>query len=94
VCFAVLSLFYFTKGRKETRTRRKALRNGIYVVCGLGIAGCIGFIGFIGWGAATAADQKARDLLVIFWPEATALMLFGFSWLVKGGLVLADKAKK
>jgi hypothetical protein len=91
VCFAVLSLFYFTKGRKETRTRRKALRNGIYVVCGLGIAGCIGFIG---WGAATAADQKARDLLVIFWPEATALMLFGFSWLVKGGLVLADKAKK
>lgn len=83
VCFAVLSLFFFTKGKPgEKKSPKKLLRNAIYIVCGLGIAGCIGFIG---WGAATAPDQQARDLLNIFWPEASALVLFGFSWLVKGG---------
>jgi hypothetical protein len=91
VCFAVMSLFYFTKGKKGSRTKRKFLRNGIYLVCGLGIAGCIGSIG---WGGFTAADQRARDLMPIFWPEAIALVLFGFSWLVKGGLFFGDRPAK
>lgn len=88
--FAVMSLFYFTKGKREGRGPKKLLRNAVYIVCGLGIAGCIGFIG---WGASTAPDQRARDLMSIFWPEAIALVLFGFSWLVKGGSIafLNDK---
>ncbi|HTH13031.1 MAG TPA: hypothetical protein VMB23_01455 [Spirochaetia bacterium] len=91
VCFAVMSLFYFTKGKKGSWTKRKVLRNAVYIVCGLGIAGCIGSIG---WGAVTAHDQKTRDLMPIFWPEAGALVLFGFSWLVKGGLILRDQPAK
>jgi len=81
VSFAVLSLFFFTKGAKGNLTDRKKLRNAIYIVCGLGILACISIIG---WGAATAPSQQARDTLNIFWPEAIALVLFGFSWLVKG----------
>lgn len=83
VCFAVMSLFFFTLGKPgEKKTARKQIRNVLYVLCGLGIAGGIAFIG---WGAFTAPDQRARDLLDIFWPEATALILFGLSWLIKGG---------
>ena len=80
VGFSVLSLFIFTQGKSGTA--QKKLRNVIFILCGLGILFCIGFIG---WGALTAADQKARDLMDIFVPEATALVLFGLSWLVKGG---------
>ena len=86
--FAVLSVFFFTRGKKETRTRRKTVRNSIYVVCGLGIAACIGTIGVE---SVLAGTQQGRDLLDIFWPEAVALVLFGFSWLVKGGAILPDQ---
>ncbi len=82
VCFAVMSLFYFTKGAPEGMSDRKKLRNILYIIAGLGIAACISIVG---WGAATAPTQAARDTLNIFWPEAIALVLFGVSWLIKGG---------
>lgn len=82
VCFAVMSLFYFTKGSQEGLSDRKKLRNAVYIIAGLGIAACIGYIG---WGAATAPNQQARDLMNILVPESLALILFGLSWLVKGG---------
>lgn len=82
IAFAVMSFFFFTLGPKETRTPLKRVRNAIYRVCGLGIGGCIGLIG---WMAATSAPLGGPDHLVIFAPEAAALVLFGFSWLVKGG---------
>ena len=90
VGFSVLSLFIFTQGKSGTP--QKKLRNAVYIICGLGILFCIGYIG---WGAATAADQKARDLMDIFVPEASALVLFGLSWLVKGGAFpfLNDKTR-
>jgi len=81
VCFAVLSFFFFTLRPKEDRTPKKKLRNLLYRVFGLGIAGCIGYIGFV----AAMAGPGGTDALSIFWPEATALVLFGLSWLVKGG---------
>lgn len=81
VCFAVLSFFFFTLGPKEGRTAKKKVRNLLYRVFGLGIAGCIGYIGYT---AATAGPGGTQSLS-IFWPEAVALVLFGLSWLVKGG---------
>jgi len=80
-CFAVLSLFFFTKGKKDERTTRKSIRNAIYIVCGLGIAAGIGFIGV---STTLAPGQTGRDLLNILVPESLSLVLFGFSWLVKG----------
>lgn len=82
LCFGVMSLFYFTRGPQEGRTRRKGLRNLIYIACGLGIFVCIGVIASLYF---TTPDQTARDLSSIYWPESTALVLFGLSWLVKGG---------
>jgi len=82
VCFAVMSFFFFTLGPKENRTPLKKVRNLIYRVCGLGIGGCIGLIGVL---AATSGPVGGPDHVNIFWPETIALVLFGFSWLVKGG---------
>lgn len=82
VCFAVMSLFYFTKGAAEGVSDRKKIRNILYIAAGLGIVVCVSVVG---WGAATAPDQAARDTMNIFWPEAIALVLFGVSWLIKGG---------
>lgn len=92
VTFAVLSFFFFTLGPKETRTDRKKLRNALYRLFGLGIAGCIGYIGFL----AATAGPGGTDQLSIFWPEAAALVFFGLSWLVKGGSFpfLNDKLSK
>lgn len=81
VCFAVLSFFFFTLGPKDQRTARKKIRNAIYRVCGLGIGACIGYIGFL---AATSGPLGGPDYVAIYIPEATALVLFGLSWLVKG----------
>ncbi len=80
VAFSVLSLFVFTRG--SSGTPQKRVRNVLFIVFGVGILVCIGIVG---WGAWTAPDQKARDLMNIFGPETSALVLFGLSWLVKGG---------
>jgi hypothetical protein len=82
--FAVLSLWYFTKGKKGSRTAQKTIRNGLYIVCGLGIVACLGFIAIIGTTGS------------IFWPETLALALFGLSWLVKGNAIpfLNDRPSK
>jgi hypothetical protein len=81
LCFAVISALYFTKGDKTQQSDRKKIRNLIYVVSGLGIIVCLVYVG---WGSFTAPTQTALETFNIFWPEAIALVLFGFSWLVKG----------
>lgn len=89
VSFAILSAVLFTqsggkgwKGWVAGWKGKKGLRNAIYLGCGVGIAVCIGTIG---WQAFWAANEAVRQNLDVFWPEAIALVLFGFSWLVKGG---------
>ena len=85
--FAIMSIFVFTQTGVDKNGKRikakglKLVRNILYIVFGLGILACIGSIG---WGVATAPNQAAIDKMVIFGPEATALVLFGLSWLVKG----------
>jgi hypothetical protein len=86
--FAIMSIFVFTQtgfdaaGKRIKATGKKLIRNVLFVIFGVGILACIGFIG---WNVIAAhGDQHTIDTMVIFAPEATALVLFGLSWLVKG----------
>lgn len=90
VSFAVLSLFYFTRGKTRGQWRKLA-RNGIYMACGSGILLCIGYIIGISVQAYQFHGQQGLDLLDIFWPESLALCLFGLAWLTKGGWLLPDR---
>ncbi len=95
--FALMSIFVFTQtglgadGKRHKPTGMKVVRNVLYVIFGLGILACIGYIGLRV--ILAHGDQHEIDTMVIFVPEATALVLFGLSWLVKGNAVpfLNDK---
>lgn len=99
---AVFSLYHFTKSAGEvsvdmgwkrrlmrifrndpdhsTAKGKKLVRNKIYRFCGWTIVGCM---------LAIALSDLFHWNLV-FWLESVAVLAFGFSWLVKGGAVLAD----
>jgi len=98
--FAVMSMFVFTQtgldpgGNRVKAAGRKLARNVLFIVFGVGILACIGSIGWRVYDAH--GDQTAIDTMNIFAPEATALVLFGLSWLVKGRAFpfLNDKAQR
>ncbi len=74
--FSYFSLFLFTKtkhGAGEPLPTEKRVRNSIYSICGILMAGCILWAGI-----ATFLDKP------IFLPEAIALESFAVSWLTKG----------
>jgi MFS family permease len=73
-CFAFYCLVLFRKTAPGTATTKdKDIRNKLYVFAGIGIIACMVWAGWNGW--------KKES---IFIPEAIALELFAFSWLVKG----------
>ena len=82
-CLAYMSIFIFTKSdrKKENQTERKRLRNKIYRTCGVLMIVAMIII---------AINPGDMDNLV-FWLEALAVELFGFSWLVKGEALFRDK---
>lgn len=74
--FSYFSLFLFTQTKPMAEAppaRDKRVRNGIYIFCGILMAGCIVWAGI-------ASYRKAP----IFLPEAIALESFAVSWLTKG----------
>lgn len=74
--FIYFSLFLFPKSRVGAGAPLppdKRFRNGIYIVCGIAMVGCIL------WAAGASLSGEA-----IFWPEALALEFFAVSWLFKG----------
>lgn len=94
ITMAYFCFCQFTKSSadKHDRPLRKALRNTIYVSCGAVILGCIVLLGLNAvfvegsyWG------KGLQNLRVVTVLESIAIVAFGFSWLVKGGLVFADK---
>lgn len=82
ISLAILLLFYFTKSDKKVKTTPKKVRNAIYIICGLIMIACLLMIVVI-----THFNLFNNH---IFWPESIALFAFGFAWLVKGELLLAD----
>lgn len=90
--FLVLSsiaLFLFTKTKGVLVTRQKKQRNRIYRTCGVVMLMCIIVLAFYINFRDSALWLKPYK--PVFWLESMALMAFGISWLVKGGLFLKDK---
>lgn len=86
---SAISLFLFTKTKGVVVTKQKIQRNRIYRTCGVVMLVCIVVLAFY---------INLRDSLLwlkpykpVFWLESAALIAFGISWLVKGGLFLKDK---
>lgn len=71
--FFALVLFPKSSKAKEQLPLDKRVRNGVYRVCGVIMAGCIAWAGL--------RTQTKQD---IFWLETIALWAFALSWLVKG----------
>lgn len=86
VILAGMSIFLFTRKKTEP-TKRKLLRNKIYIICGFimaaPMAAILIFMMFF-------AKQHPGSRLV-FWCETIALLAFGVSWLTKGGTLYPDK---
>ncbi|MGE0309069.1 MAG: hypothetical protein AB7Q27_25315 [Acidimicrobiia bacterium] len=65
----------------ETMTPLKRFRNKVYRTCGWIIVACI----------VAILLSNAFHWYLLFWLESIAVVAFGFSWLVKGGLLWADE---
>ena len=85
---AYISLFLFTKST-GVKTKQKIKRNRVYRVCGVTIIIAIALIAL--YGLIHQAGSRLSRIKPIFWLETIALLAFGISWLVKGGLVLEDE---
>lgn len=86
ITLAAFSLFLFTR-KGPNPTRRKLLRNKIYIACGILMLIClIAILVFFNF----LADDLPESTFV-FWAETIALVSFGISWLTKGGTILPDK---
>jgi hypothetical protein len=84
---AFISYFKFTKSR-GLKTHSKVMRNKVYRYCGAVIIIFIALIGVYGiFGKQLTRFDRYKP---IFWLEWLALVAFGFSWLVKGELVMHD----
>jgi hypothetical protein len=85
---AVIALWLFRRaGPDHGRSRLKALRDRIYLTCGIVIVVALILAGFA---SLPLADGLSR-LDPVFWFETTAVVAFGVSWLVKGQAILRDR---
>jgi len=81
ISFALMGyncIFLFTISR-DNLTKKKKIRNIIYIICGIGIWLFLIMIGFY-------TVFKLTNMAVM-WYEWSILTLFGLSWIIKSGLV-------
>jgi hypothetical protein len=69
-------------------TPKKLQRNRVYTVCGYTILWCIVLLAV---NALLLRGSAIERLNPVFWLEATAVVSFGISWLVKGEALLKDE---
>jgi hypothetical protein len=84
-CFAVFSLFLFTRRHPNMPDAPdKAWRNAVYYLCGFAI------LASMAWAAVQGFNHRP-----LLWPESVALVAFAASWLVKGAVheTIAEKAR-
>ncbi|MCX6318643.1 MAG: hypothetical protein NTW29_15220 [Bacteroidetes bacterium] len=87
ILLAIISYFKFTRS-KGIMTHSKHMRNKVYRYCGVLIIFFIALIAIYGiFNKQLSAIDKFKP---VFWLEWFALIAFGFSWLVKGELIMDD----
>lgn len=94
---ALTAFFVFVYSKKEMAAaanaadrRRMTQRNFIYRLCGILM---VLAVAFVLWGDKIIG-KEAYDLNhLTFWMETLAVEAFGFSWLLRGDMVLPDKGK-
>ncbi|MEO1398028.1 MAG: DUF998 domain-containing protein, partial [Pseudomonadota bacterium] len=88
ITLAIFSLFLFTKSDPDQpMTPRKKVRNIIYRTCGgVIIAAVVVAAIYVARYPTCCSETDAT----VFFLEATALLAFGFSWIVKGEAILGD----
>ncbi len=87
--FAFFCLVLFTKDRGHP-TENKKKRNTIYKICGwIIITAIVGILLSTIFDHTTDMDEEKLDLTTYIL-ETIALIAFGFSWLVKGEMILKD----
>ncbi len=91
--FLLLSWYCLALFRKTAAQPRMALRkrqrNRIYTVCGYGMLLCMALVLVV---KLLPVSPRLAALEPVFWLETVAIELFGFSWLVKGQVLLKDDA--
>ena len=86
LAYFCLCLFRKTDSSK-VMTPRKTIRNRVYATCGYIILLCILLLAVYG---VFLQHTSVSELRPMFWLEATAVVAFGISWLVKGEALLQD----
>ena len=83
VSTAVFCFVLFRRGT-QAPSRAKRIRNTLYTVCGLVIAGCI--LGLAVYFLLLDAGGRCalRPLRPVLWLETLTVLAFGLAWLVKG----------
>ncbi|MBK9284044.1 MAG: hypothetical protein IPM51_06950 [Sphingobacteriaceae bacterium] len=89
ISLACFSLFLFTKGENNP-TPEKLIRNKIYIGVAYLMFFCIGIL-ILYFVLPEVSRKPLEPLKPVFWLETIAIMAFGLSWLVKGGLFFEDK---
>lgn len=88
VTLAVFCLWLFRKGKPGVKpTPQKIKRNFTYLACGIIIIACLAAIAIF----QIYFVKDPNETFFVFAAETVALLAFGFSWLVKGGALMADK---
>ncbi|MDO8999842.1 MAG: hypothetical protein Q7W45_08765 [Bacteroidota bacterium] len=86
---AYFTLFLFTKGETDP-TPEKIIRNKIYMAAGHIMLSCIVIL-IVFFAIPDTVTQPLIKYKPVFWLETIAFVAFGFSWLVKGSLLIKDK---
>lgn len=87
IILAFFSLYLFTRtDPNKPPTSQKLKRNVIYRICGVIIILCIVSIAVYSF----FIEDMYMIPRFVFWGETIALVAFGFSWCVKGEVVLKD----
>jgi hypothetical protein len=86
-----LCLFTKTDPTKPPSIRKKQ-RNIIYKVCGYVMSVCVLLIA-VYYFLPKEAKALFKVLNPVYWLEATAIVAFGISWLIKGEAILKDETQ-
>lgn len=93
---ALTAFFVFVYSKKEMAEaidaadlRRMKQRNFIYRLCGVLM---VLAVAFVLWGDNLVGDTVYKANHLTFWMETLAVEAFGLSWLLRGDMLLPDKA--